>query len=183
MAALPDPPLVSVEEYLATSYPDGDREYLDGIVVERNLGSLWHSRLQVIIIKHLLQFEGTLGLEVLSDCRTRIAETRYRVPDIVVMRCPFRETDRVLVDPPLLVIEILSPDDRVKDTRRRFRDYELFGTPHIIQMDPEDRETLVYDRGSLIRQDLTGFEVPERGFLPFDSRALLAELDQRRGLL
>jgi hypothetical protein len=28
---------MSVEEYLATSFPDGDREYLDGVVVERSL--------------------------------------------------------------------------------------------------------------------------------------------------
>ena len=30
--------LVSVEEYLHTSYPDGDREYVDGRIVERNMG-------------------------------------------------------------------------------------------------------------------------------------------------
>ena len=28
--------IVSVEEYLRTSYSDGDREYIDGRVVERN---------------------------------------------------------------------------------------------------------------------------------------------------
>jgi len=38
MAPLPTPPLVSVDEYLNASYPDGDREYLDGKVVERHIG-------------------------------------------------------------------------------------------------------------------------------------------------
>jgi len=38
MAALPTSPLVPVEEYLNTSYPDGDREYLNGLVVERKRG-------------------------------------------------------------------------------------------------------------------------------------------------
>jgi hypothetical protein len=43
MAAVPDAPLISIEEYLAASYPDGDREYLDGVVVERNVGAPGHA--------------------------------------------------------------------------------------------------------------------------------------------
>ena len=38
--------LATVEDYLNTSYPDGDREYLDGAVVERNVGTPDHSALQ-----------------------------------------------------------------------------------------------------------------------------------------
>ena len=57
MAALPSS-LVPVEEYLNTSYPDGDREYLDGLVVERNIGTPRHSALQKILIVHLAVFEN-----------------------------------------------------------------------------------------------------------------------------
>src|SRR5271166_821602 len=32
--------LVSVDRYLCTSYPDGDREYVDGEIVERNGGEI-----------------------------------------------------------------------------------------------------------------------------------------------
>ena len=46
MAAVPNLPAVSVEEYLTTHYADGDREYLDGVVVERNRGTPGHSALQ-----------------------------------------------------------------------------------------------------------------------------------------
>ncbi len=38
-------PIVSVEEYLRTSYRP-DRDFVDGIVEERNLGEYEHSRLQ-----------------------------------------------------------------------------------------------------------------------------------------
>jgi hypothetical protein len=72
MAALPAPPLVAVEEYLRTSYPDGDREYLDGIVVERHVGTPGHSALQKILIVHFAAFEKSLGLAVRPECRTRI---------------------------------------------------------------------------------------------------------------
>jgi len=44
--------MVSVDDYLAASYPDGDREYLDGVVMERNVGAPIHSTLQKILIVH-----------------------------------------------------------------------------------------------------------------------------------
>jgi len=45
---MPTGALVSVEEYLNTSY-DPDCDYVDGRVVERNLGELDHSSLQTEI--------------------------------------------------------------------------------------------------------------------------------------
>ena len=39
--------LVSVEEYLRTSYPDGDCEYVDGEIVERNVGEIDHGRFAI----------------------------------------------------------------------------------------------------------------------------------------
>jgi len=38
--------LISVEEYLNTSFPNSDCEYVDGVIVERNLGEKDHSSLQ-----------------------------------------------------------------------------------------------------------------------------------------
>ncbi len=174
---LPSPPPVSVEEYLNTSYPDGDREYLDGRVVKRNLGATGHSALQKILIVHLAAFEASLQLSVRPECRTRIEETRYRVPDVLVMVRPFRQSDRVILDVPLAIVEILSPDDRMKDTLQRFRDYETLGVRYIVQMDPEDRTTFQFVQGGLTRRDLVSLEIPERGWLPFDTRELLARLD------
>src|ERR1700719_1578636 len=104
MATLPTPPLVAVEEYLSTSYPDGDREYLDGLVVARNVGTPDHSALQKILIVHLAGFEKALRIAVRPECRTRIEDSRYRVPDVLVMRRPFHQSERVVLDPPLLIV-------------------------------------------------------------------------------
>jgi len=175
---MPTPTLAPVEEYLHTSYPDGDREYLDGLVVERNGGTPGHSALQKILIVHLAGFEKALQIAVRPECRTRIEETRYRVPDVLVMVRPFRQSDRVVLDPPLLIVEILSPDDRMRETIQRFREYEKLGVRYIVQMDPEDRTTFVFVSGDLVRRDLSSFDVPGRGTLPFDSRELLARLDE-----
>jgi Uma2 family endonuclease len=178
MAVVPNPPLVPVEAYLETSYPDGDREYIDGLVVERNLGTPDHSELQGILIEHLRAFRMRFGIVARPECRVKVQETRYRVPDVIVMQRPFRESQRVVLEAPLIVIEILSPDDRLSDAIQRFRDYESLGVPNIVLMDPVDRATFLFVSGDLVRRDLTGFEVPGKGTLPFDSRELLARLDQ-----
>jgi Uma2 family endonuclease len=177
VAASPNPPLVTVEEYLHTSYSDGDREYVDGIIVEKSVGTPGHSALQKILIVHLAAFEQQLQIAVRPECRTRIEETRYRVPDILVMTYPFRHTERAVLDPPLVIIEILSPDDKMRDTLQRFREYEKFGVQHILQMDPEDRTTFLFANGDLVRRNITGLDIPGRGSIPFDSLALMAQLD------
>jgi len=178
MAAVPNLPPVSVDDYLAASYPDGDREYLDGVVVERNVGTPGHSALQKILIVHLAAFEKPLKIAVRPECRTRIAETRYRVPDVLVMERPFRQTDRVVLDAPLLIVEIVSPDDKHIDTLRRFREYEKIGVRYIVQMDPDDRTTYTFIKGDLVRRnDLLSIET-RNGALPFDTRELLALLDE-----
>ena len=53
---MPTSTVVSVEEYLSTDYSP-DREYLDGAVVERNLGERSHSRLQALVCSYIMARE------------------------------------------------------------------------------------------------------------------------------
>lgn len=177
MATALNLPWVPLEEYLNTQYPDGDREYLDGVVVERNVGTPLHSALQRILIVYLSAFQKSLELSILPECRTMMTETRYRVPDVVVMTKPFRRSDRAILDPPLVIIEVLSPDDRTQDTIRRFREYEKRGTRYMVQMDPEDRTTFVFVNGDFVQRDVSTFELPDGRSLPFNTAELLAQLD------
>src|ERR1039458_1035047 len=105
MAAVPNPAVVPVVANLNASYPDGDREYLDGVVVERNEGTPDHRALQKILVVYRAGFEKQLKIAVRPKCRARIEDTRYRVPDILVMGRPFRQTDRVVLDAPLVIVE------------------------------------------------------------------------------
>jgi Uma2 family endonuclease len=45
----------------------------------------------------------------------------------------------VLVAPPLLVIEILSPDDSYSDTQERAQDYRAMGVETVWIIDPKTR--------------------------------------------
>jgi Uma2 family endonuclease len=109
MSALPT--LVSVDEYLHTAYrPDCD--YVDGVVVERNVGEKSHAKLQQEILFYLRQRREQWGLFVIQEQRIQVSATRYRVPDVCVVAGP-EPAEEIFTQPPFLCIEILSPEDRM----------------------------------------------------------------------
>jgi Uma2 family endonuclease len=177
MSAVPNPPLISVDEYLRTSYPDGDREYDNGILVERNLGSIPHGSLQGLLFEHFRKYRESHNIGVVVECRTRISSSRFRVPDVMVVREPYDRKARYYDGVPVVIIEILSPDDLVKNTLKRFADYAALGVRFILLMDPEDRITHVYQSGALSRQEVQQLGEGSEA-IPFDTQALYAELDK-----
>jgi len=122
---------VPVEEYLRTTYHP-DMEYVDGELVERNVGERKHSRLQTLAVLELGPREREGRFHVFTEQRVRVLGTkhRYRIPDVCVMALPYR-SEPVLTTPPHLIIEILSPDDETADTLARVADYLRFGVSHI----------------------------------------------------
>jgi Uma2 family endonuclease len=100
---------ISVAEYLRTSFPDGDREYVDGEVLERNMGEIEHGNLQGRLYLYLMTHYS--GTQAAPATRVQVRPLRFRVPDVVVVagRMP---SGRVITEPPLLAIEVLSRDDR-----------------------------------------------------------------------
>ncbi len=130
--------LISVAEYLSTSY-DPDRDYVDGVVVERNLGETDHSALQMAISAWLYQRRKELGIHVFPEQRVQVKQTRFRVPDVCVVVGAFPQ-ERILTSPPLLCIEILSREDRWSDVQEKVDDYLGFGVPHVWVIDPRSRK-------------------------------------------
>src|SRR5258705_10123267 len=97
--------LISVDEYLSTSY-DPDVEYVDGVLVERNVGDYLHSLVQGNLIFALRRKYPRL--KVLPELRSKTAETRYRIPDVCVLLAVPKT--RFRVEAAFLVVEILSED-------------------------------------------------------------------------
>ena len=149
---------VSVEEYLSTAFrPECD--YIDGEVVERNVGEFDHSRLQGLMTAYLVGREKLWGITTLSKRRVQVKPTRVRVPDIAVMR--------ILRDPPLLCVEILSPDDRMVKVQAGVEDYLNFGVRCVWIVNPETRqgfvctsESMVEARDGVLRAAGTEIAVP-----------------------
>src|SRR5216684_5292998 len=80
---MPTGTLISVEEYLATSYrPDCD--YVDGRVEERNLGEWDHSSLQTRVAAYFFARRKEWGISVVVEQRVQVKPTRFRIPDVCV---------------------------------------------------------------------------------------------------
>jgi len=92
---------ISVEEYLGTSFEDGDREYIDGELQENNIGEIDHSYALTLIA---VWFHKQPGLCPLIAVRTRVSPTRFRVPDLIVVEGA-KPGGCVITEPPLLAIE------------------------------------------------------------------------------
>jgi Uma2 family endonuclease len=127
---------IPVSEYLETTYRP-DCEYVDGEVRERNVGKWEHARIQWLLAGWFLNHELAWNVIGSTEQRVRISPTRVRVPDLVVVR-PAPQPD-ILVDPPLLVIEILSPDDTYSDLQERCQDYRNMGVETVWIIDPKTR--------------------------------------------
>jgi Uma2 family endonuclease len=138
MATQPiDGRVISVEEYLATGY-EPDCEYEDGVVQERNLGEFEHSFLQILlgtIFTNNMERWGVFGL---TEQRVQIKPRRFLVPDVCVLRIGTpRET--ILTRPPLIAIEIMSPEDMKRRTAAKAIEYLDFGVEHVWVIDPGKR--------------------------------------------
>lgn len=127
---------ISLTEYLHTSYRP-DREYIDGEVLERNLGKWEHARIQALLVMWFGANEKVWGVQVATEWRTRVSETRVRIPDVVLVNTDPQPD--ILEAPPVLIIEILSPDDSYVDTQRRANDYRKMGAQTLWIIDPETR--------------------------------------------
>ena len=139
--------LVSVEEYLRTSYrPDCD--YLDGEVVERNLGEKQHSRTQREILLYLATHYPNLRERLLPEQRVQVRANRYRIPDVCVIAAEAVDQN-IITTPPDLCIEILSPEDTMTRTLDRISDYFSMGVPTCWIIDPTSREGWVATPGRL----------------------------------
>jgi len=112
--------LVSVEEYLRTSFPDADREYVDGRIVERNVGEVDHSDVQSSIL-HYLRTHYKKGIWAGVEVRVQVKKTRFRIPDVTVMPGS-KPAERVIRKPPIVAVKVLSPDDRAGYLEEKIRD-------------------------------------------------------------
>jgi len=147
--------LVSVQEYLASAYRP-DRDFVDGELQERNLGELEHSLLQTLSVTWFWTRKDEWQVLPLVEQRIQVSATRFRVPDVTVLRSN-QAREVVITIPPLILIEILSKDDTLRSMRERVDDYLRFGVQHIWILDPATRRAYVCTQ--------TAFQEPESGEL------------------
>lgn len=128
--------LIPLSEYMTTSYRP-DCEYVDGEIRERNVGKYEHARIQALLAAWFNRHEKEWGAQVVTEQRVQVSATRVRIPDVALLTLGAQPD--VIVAPPLLVVEILSPDDTYSDTEERARDYRKMGVGTVWIIDPKTR--------------------------------------------
>jgi Uma2 family endonuclease len=133
--------LVPVGEYLSHIYRP-DQEYVDGQLVERNVGEYDHARLQGLILTHLIRNEQLWGIRVVPECRVQVKKDRFRIPDVSVLRAE-SPIEQIIETPPFLCVEVLSPEDRLAEMQGRIDDYLAMGVEHVWLIDPRTRRAWI----------------------------------------
>ena len=153
--------VVSLGEYLTTSYRP-DCEYLEGELLERNVGEWDHSRLQMLLSNYLFSREKQFGILVVVEQRVQVKAKRFRIPDITVLTGS-RPSGGIITEPPFLCIEILSPDDRMQQMQERIDDYLAFGVRYVWLIHPHTRRAFVYTSGEVteVKDGVLCTEEPE----------------------
>jgi Uma2 family endonuclease len=139
---------ISVSEYLSTSYRS-DCEYVDGEVLERNLGEYAHSRLLGLLCGYLFEREREWGIRAVLSQRVKVKAGRFRVADMCVMLAD-APIEQIITHPPFLCIEILSKDDTVSSMVDRLDDYLNMGVANVWLIDPRTRRGYRYDAEGML---------------------------------
>ena len=119
-----------------------DAEFVHGEIVERSMPDLIHSRIQTELAIGFGGLRKSHGLCTCTELRMKVASHVYRIPDVAVYAD--RPSQPVPDTPPLVAIEILSPDDRHSDLMQKLEEYRLWGVQHIWVIDPATQRFSVY---------------------------------------
>ena len=152
---------IPIEVYLRSSY-EPDAEYVDGQIEERPVGENDHSAWQEAICFWFRQHAQDWNARVRPELRIQVAATRFRVPDVTVLDRA-QPTEQIITHPPLVVFEVLSPEDRMQGLKQKMEDYRNMGIPEIWVIDPQDATYYRYEERQLLRRD--SFAYAARGIV------------------
>jgi Uma2 family endonuclease len=163
---------VSLEQYLKTPY-EPDAEYVRGEIQERNLGEYDHNTVQWAILSWFRQHDKEWQTRTIQEQRTQLDSATVRIPDISVWA---REVpvQSVFDQPPVIAIEVLSPEDRHSRVQEKIEDYRRFQVRNVWIVDPVKRLGWDCSDGNWTRKNR--FEI-QQSPVYMDLSELFRELD------
>lgn len=99
------------------------------------MGEYDHASWQDAILAWFRQHAAEWNVRAKPELRVQTSATRFRVPDVTVMRRD-QPIEQILTRPPLAVFEILSPEDTVRRMTRKLGDYAAMGIAQIYVIEP-----------------------------------------------
>lgn len=165
----------AIDYYLRETWAP-DCEYVDGEIQERNMGEKDHAAWQIALCRFLSGYRQSASIRVFSELRVQTTATTYRVPDVLAIDRSAPD-EQIIHHPPLLCVEILSPEDRFGRMEDKIGEYLRMGVRAVWVIDP--RTQTGYQCEGAAFQDwkpvpvLTVPETPVR----IEIAALIADLD------
>ena len=151
------PVMLSLEEYLRSSY-EPDADFVNGGLEVRPVGEYEHSRLQWLIAVAVGLHEKEWHIRGVTEQRIRVSSERVRVCDLALLRAD-APRESVTRTPPLVCIEILSPEDRLSRAKLVLQDYLGMGVPNVWLVDPIRRSAHIFSSEGLTEVDPAMLEV------------------------
>jgi Uma2 family endonuclease len=155
--------LVPLAEYLGHTYHP-DREYIDGMLQERNVGEIDHGDAQTALAVFIRN--QTPGFWAVVEVRVQVRAERFRIPDVTIVRGG-KPSGRIITAPPEVAVEVLSPDDRAADIQDKIDDYLSFGISSVWVINPETRRAWMHTsdgsheaKDGILRNPVGDLEVP-----------------------
>ena len=149
--------LVTPEQYLQMPPPEPDVEFVDGELVERNVGDYIHGKVVARLAEAFALVRRSHGLYPVSDTRVRVRPGLFRIPDFSVFAGE-EPSERVPGRAPLIVVEVASPDDRLSESIQKLEEYSQWCVSHIWLVDPTLRKLYVYTAGL---SEVASYRLPE----------------------
>jgi Uma2 family endonuclease len=150
---------VRAEDYLRMTF-EHDAELVHGDIVERGMPDETHSAIQFLMLLRFGSLIQSYPLYPRPELRMKVAPNVYRIADIAVFAGTAPQ--RVPESPPLLVVEIVSQDDRYFDLMQKLEEYRQWGVAHIWVVDPMTKKLSVYYALGL--QNASSFRLSEYSF-------------------
>ena len=142
---------MTVEEYLAWSEArEGRFELIDGVVLAQASERAAHAEMKLSVALALRNAIREKGLEcraMVDGMAVRVGASTVYEPDALVYCGPKLPADALLVDRPVIVVEVLSPNSGRNDLGRKLAGYfNLPSIRHYLIVDPDERLVVHHER-------------------------------------
>ena len=140
---------VSLQEYLESDY-EPECELVSGALLPKPLGTLEHREMERWLLRLLERYEQAGLSRAVHELSIRYGDD-VRVPDLVFVQPDARFEGGIMMDPPLLCVEILSPSQRLSSLFAKCETYHAWGVPYCWAVDPIGKLAWEYHRDAPVR--------------------------------
>ena len=164
--------LLTVEEFRARYASEKPYyEYWFGEAVQKSVPTWLHGVLQALLCEMLRGSGYKSGTEV----ELRVVDDWQPKPDVIGVT---HVDEPYPTKPPDVVIEVLSPDDKMRDVFRKCRQYVRIGVPAIFVLDPESKDAWVWSRHTDNLERINTLDLPNGRTI--STHLIWEEMDRRK---